>query len=83
MNLLGPKTDEDLNPDLLNITAQRTMAVLDPIKVTIENYPHAGRVELDVPNFPNNESKGTHKINFNKVVYIDASDFKEVLKKNN
>jgi len=80
--VLSPLMLEACVRDVLNITAQRTMAVLDPIKVTIENYPHAGRVELDVPNFPNDESKGTHKINFNKVVYIDASDFKETADKN-
>ena len=54
------------------------MAVLEPIKVTIENYPHPSKIELDVPNFPNDASKGTHKIPFDKVVYIDSSDFQEV-----
>lgn len=76
--VLSPVMLEACVRDVLNITAPRAMAVLEPIKVTIENYPHAGKVELDVPNFPNDETKGTHKICFNKVVYIDASDFKEV-----
>ena len=63
--------------DVLNLKAPRAMAVLEPIKVTIKNYPLERPLELEVPNFPNDESKGKHKINFNKVVYIDAVDFKE------
>ena len=55
------------------------MAVLEPIKVTIDNFPHSSAVELDVLNFPADESKGTHKIPFDKVIYIDSSDFQEVI----
>jgi glutaminyl-tRNA synthetase len=54
------------------------MAVLEPLKVTIENYPYDGPLEISVPNFPTDESKGSHNIYFDKVVYIDASDFQEV-----
>lgn len=61
----------------LNLEAPRAMAVLEPIKVTIENYPLAGKVEISVPNFPTDEAKGTHMIDFDNVVYIDASDFQE------
>ena len=63
---------------VLNSSAPRAMAVLEPLKVTIENYPHDARVELSVPNFPSDESKGSHVIYFDKVVYIDAIDFNEV-----
>lgn len=63
---------------VLNLTAPRAMAVLEPLKVTIENYPHNSMIELDVPNFPSDESKGSHKIQFDRVVYIDACDFQEV-----
>ena len=62
---------------VLNLTAPRAMAVLDPIKVTIENFPFESRTEIDIPNFPTDESKGTHKVFFDKVVYIDSSDFQE------
>ena len=54
------------------------MAVLEPVKVTIENFPGSSTIELIAPNFPSDESKGSHKIYFDKVVYIDASDFQEV-----
>ena len=55
------------------------MAVLEPLKVTIENFPSQSRIELTAPNFPNDESKGFHKIYFDKVVYIDQVDFQKVL----
>ncbi len=55
------------------------MAVLEPLKVTIENFPSSSRMELTAPNFPNDEAKGCHKIYFDKVVYIDATDFQEVI----
>jgi glutaminyl-tRNA synthetase len=54
------------------------MAVLEPLKITIENYPNSSAVKISVPNFPNDESKGTHEVTFDKVVYIDATDFQEV-----
>lgn len=62
---------------VLNLTAPRAMAVLEPIKVTIENFPFETKQEIEVPNFPNDESKGTHKVVFDRVVYIDSSDFQE------
>jgi glutaminyl-tRNA synthetase len=54
------------------------MAVLEPLKVTIENFPNQSKIELTAPNFPNDESRGSHRIYFDKVVYIDATDFQEV-----
>jgi glutaminyl-tRNA synthetase len=62
---------------VLNLTAPRTMAVLEPLKVTIENYPNASQVKVTVPNFPTDESKGSHEVSFDRVVFIDASDFQE------
>ena len=53
------------------------MAVLEPLKVVVENYPHSSDIKLSVANFPTDESKGFHEINFSKVVYIDATDFQE------
>ncbi|XP_043501637.1 probable glutamine--tRNA ligase [Polistes fuscatus] len=64
--------------DVLNITAVRHMVVLDPIKVTISNFSHSQALKLSVPNFPNAPEKGHHEITFDKIVYIEASDFREV-----
>ncbi len=61
----------------LNITAQRRIAVLDPLKVTITNYED-GKVEyFDVSNNPNDENAGTRKVPFTKTVYVEKSDFME------
>ncbi|XP_047359748.1 probable glutamine--tRNA ligase [Vespa velutina] len=64
--------------DILNITAVRHMVVLDPIKVTINNFPHSQVLKVLVPNFPNAPERGYHEITFDKVLYIEASDFREV-----
>lgn len=54
------------------------MAVLEPLKVTISNFPvdHPGTVS--VPNFPADERRGSHEVPFTKVIFIEQSDFKEV-----
>ncbi len=62
----------------LNITAARAMAVLDPIKVVIENYPDDQTEQLEASNHPQNEAMGKRKIPFTKEVYIDRDDFAEV-----
>ena len=63
--------------DDLNKRATRTMAVLDPIKVTIENFA-AGHVEwLDAVNNPEDPSAGTRKIALTRTVYIERDDFRE------
>jgi glutaminyl-tRNA synthetase len=63
--------------DELNANAPRRMAVLDPIKVIIENYP-ADQIEwLDAPNHPANETMGTRKVPFSKELWIEKEDFKE------
>uniref|UniRef100_A0A2M4A5E2 glutamine--tRNA ligase n=1 Tax=Anopheles triannulatus TaxID=58253 RepID=A0A2M4A5E2_9DIPT len=63
--------------DVLNITARRTMAVLAPLKIVIKNYPHNGPIKLPVPNFPNDAERGSHEVWFDRIVYIEASDFCE------
>lgn len=63
--------------DVLNNTAPRAMAVLDPIKVEITNFPGKGTKEVEVPNIPHDESKGSHKVPFNSVIYIEKADFSE------
>jgi glutaminyl-tRNA synthetase len=61
----------------LNKRAPRVMSVLKPLKVVIENYPD-GRVEqLDAVNNPEDESAGTRKVPFSKVLYIERDDFME------
>jgi glutaminyl-tRNA synthetase len=63
--------------DELNANAPRRMAVLDPLKVIVENYPE-GEVEwLDAPNHPSDESMGTRKVPFSRELWIEKEDFKE------
>ena len=62
----------------LNETAGRAMAVLAPLKVTIENYPDAQVEELSMANHPQNEAMGQRIVPFSKVVYIDQDDFADV-----
>ncbi len=61
----------------LNLAAPRVMAVLDPLKVVIENYPEGKSEELDAVNNPADPSMGTRKVPFSRTVYIERSDFME------
>ncbi|EAL62672.1 glutamine-tRNA ligase [Dictyostelium discoideum AX4] len=56
--------------------ATRAMAVFDPIKVVITNYPEDKSEEINAPNIPSKPEKGTHKIDFSRIVYIERSDFR-------
>ena len=60
--------------EYLNIHAERAMAVLKPLKVTITNYPENGEL-VDFEINPNEEEKRTRQITFSKEIYIDADDF--------
>jgi glutaminyl-tRNA synthetase len=61
----------------LNKTANRVMAVLDPVRLIITNYPD-GKVEmLDAENNPEDANSGSHKVPFSKELYIEREDFKE------
>ena len=62
----------------LNTTAQRRIAILDPVKVTITNYPEDKVEYFEVSNNPNDENAGTRKLPFTREIYIDRSDFAEV-----
>ncbi|MRI62531.1 glutamine--tRNA ligase/YqeY domain fusion protein [Ornithobacterium rhinotracheale] len=63
--------------DELNATAPRVFAVLDPIKLVIENYPE-GKVEnLKVENNPEDESAGFREVPFTRELYIEREDFME------
>jgi glutaminyl-tRNA synthetase len=63
--------------DELNENAPRAMAVLEPVKIVIENYP-ADEVEfLNAPNHPNRPEMGSRKVPFAKEILIEAEDFRE------
>uniref|UniRef100_A0A7N6BC58 Glutamine--tRNA ligase n=1 Tax=Anabas testudineus TaxID=64144 RepID=A0A7N6BC58_ANATE len=62
--------------DVLNDTAPRAMAVLEPLKVTIINLPENSLV-LRVPDFPANEAQGSHTVPFTRTIFIEQSDFRE------
>ncbi|PCH82464.1 MAG: glutamine--tRNA ligase, partial [Rhodospirillaceae bacterium] len=63
--------------ELLNKTARRRMAVLDPLKVVIENYPEGDGEELTAVNNPNDDAQGTRPVPFSREIYIERSDFME------
>ncbi|XP_005801766.1 glutamine--tRNA ligase [Xiphophorus maculatus] len=67
--------------DVLNDTAPRAMAVLEPLKVTITNLPKDTKMDVRVPDFPANEAKGTHTVPFTCTIFIEQSDFREVMEK--
>ncbi|XP_029166056.1 probable glutamine--tRNA ligase [Nylanderia fulva] len=78
---VDPAVLEAIVRDVLNLTAPRFMVVLEPIKVTIKNFPQDKAIKLTVPNFPNEPEKGHHEITFDEILYIEASDFKEIEEK--
>ncbi len=61
----------------LNKIARRIMAVLNPVKVTIENYPEGQVEELEAINNPEDESMGTRMVPFSRTLYIERDDFME------
>jgi glutaminyl-tRNA synthetase len=61
----------------LNKKAARRMAVLDPIKLTIRNYPEAQIEELEAENNPEDATAGNRKITFSKNLYVERDDFAE------
>ena len=63
--------------DDLNKRAQRRMAVLNPLKVIITNYPEGKVEELDAINNPEDESAGSRKVPFERELFIEQDDFME------
>jgi glutaminyl-tRNA synthetase len=61
----------------LNRTSSRVMAVLNPLKVVITNYPDGQVEELDAINNPEDQLAGSRKVPFSKVLYIEQEDFME------
>ncbi|MHC4994793.1 MAG: glutamine--tRNA ligase/YqeY domain fusion protein [Planctomycetota bacterium] len=68
---------ESILRDELNKTSVRVMGVIDPLKVTIENWDEDRVDELDAINNPEDESAGSRKVPFTKTVYIEKADFME------
>ena len=62
----------------LNATAERTMAVLHPVKLTVTNYPEGKSETFSVENNPTDPTQGTHEITFSRHLWIEADDFMEV-----
>ena len=61
----------------LNEHAQRAMAVLRPLRLTIVNYPEGRSEELEIENNPNDPEAGTRKVTFSRSLYIEREDFME------
>lgn len=61
----------------LNRRAQRVMAILRPIRLVIDNYPEDKVEMLEAVNNPEDESMGTRKVPFSRILYIEREDFRE------
>ncbi|NJY61470.1 glutamine--tRNA ligase/YqeY domain fusion protein [Salinimicrobium sp. CDJ15-81-2] len=61
----------------LNKTAPRVMAVLDPVKLVITNYPEGKEEWLEAENNPEDENAGSRELPFSRELYIEQEDFKE------
>jgi glutaminyl-tRNA synthetase len=61
----------------LKLSKARVMAILDPIKLVIDNYPEGQIEELDAPNNLENEALGSRKLPFSRELYIEREDFME------
>ena len=72
VSLLEHAVREDLNK-----IATRVMAVVNPLKVTITNYPADKVEEVEMENNPENPEEGTHKMPFSREIYIERDDFME------
>ncbi len=62
----------------LNAHAERTMAVLHPVRLTVTNYPEGKSETFAVENNPTDPAQGTHDITFSRHLWIEADDFMEV-----
>jgi glutaminyl-tRNA synthetase len=68
---------EYLQREALNAECPRRMAVLNPLRVVIENYPEGQVEEFDAVNHPEYPERGTRKVPFARVLYIERDDFRE------
>ncbi len=72
MDVLENSIRENLDP-----VAPRAMAVLNPLKVIIENYPAGQTEEIEAPNHPGNADMGKRKIGLSREIFIERDDFME------
>ena len=64
--------------DNLNENAQRRMAVINPLRVVITNYPEDKREQLSFDNHPQQPELGTREVTFDRVIFIEQEDFEEI-----
>ncbi len=76
-NSIEMETLESCIRDDLNANAPRAMAVLDPLKIVITNYPEGKSENITAPVHPQNESMGERTVPFSREIVIDKADFKE------
>ncbi|WP_027377786.1 glutamine--tRNA ligase/YqeY domain fusion protein [Kaistella palustris] len=76
-NLIEIQLLEHFVREDLNKVATRVMAVVDPVKLIIENYPENEEELLDTENNPEDENAGSREIPFSRELYIEREDFKE------
>jgi len=69
---------EHFQRDDLNHRASRAMAVLNPLKLVIDNYPEDQHEFVEVANNPEDPSAGTRQVPFSREIYIEQDDFREV-----
>ncbi|RRJ62462.1 glutamine--tRNA ligase/YqeY domain fusion protein [Paenibacillus oralis] len=74
---IDPKTLEHFIREDLKLRAPRTMAVLDPLKVVITNYPEGQTEMLEAENNSENPEMGNRQIPFSREIYIEREDFME------
>jgi len=73
---------EDSAREELNNKSKRTMGVIDPIRVVIENYPENSIETIKAPNHPNDSEMGEREIFFSREIFIERDDFCEVAPNN-
>ncbi len=76
-NSIEMETLEACIREELNENAPRAMAVLNPLKIVITNYPQGQTEDLIAANHPQNESMGSRVVPFSREIYIDKEDFRE------
>lgn len=76
-NLIDVALLESCVRDDLNKTTNRVMAVLDPVKVVITNYPEGQTERVEIENNPEDENAGTREMIFSRELYIERDDFME------
>jgi glutaminyl-tRNA synthetase len=74
-NLIEIELLESCVREELNKTSQRAMVVMEPIKVTIKNYPDGQTEKLSAENNPENHEEGHREMSFSKNIYLDGDDF--------